>query len=312
MNNRNSMKAAGLGLLAAGLMSVIGSLGGVLPFSGILIYVISILFFICDKKNGFIFTLPFLTAAYMFVSLSTTFSGAIGDILAPGLMAIVMGELTRINRNQNEVLVKGILTGSLCMIASFIAVKYVENVSMLTELRMSFSSTVNTMLENNQLTIYEAARAQETYESLLKIVPSFLIVIIILGSLFIYFSGCDIMRKRGEELPKFMPFREFSFPKSVLAGSAAIMAAGFLAGKIGIVNGNVILVNITIIICFMFALQGFALAMFFINISRYPKIVCIILTCLLFASMIGTVFLFFMGVFDILIDIRGRAKANRG
>lgn len=312
MNNRNNVKAARFGMLAAGLMSVVGALGNILPFSIVLIYCISILFFICDKKNGFIFTLPFLAAAYMFVSLATTFSGAIGDILAPGLMAMVMGELTRINRNQNEILAKGIFTGVICMIASMIAVKFVEHVSLLSEMRMSFRATVNNMVENNQITMYEAATIQKTYEGILKMVPSFLIVIIILGSLFIYFAGCDIMKKRGEELPKFKPMNEFSFSRSIILGSAAIMAAGFLAGTIGIVDTNVIMMNISIVICFLFALQGFALAMFFVSLSRFPKVVCIILICLLFVSMIGTAILFFMGILDIMIDIRGRAKAKRG
>lgn len=310
MNNRNSLKAAGLGILAAGLMSLVGSAGAILPFSAILVYVVSILFFICDKKNGFIFTLPFLAAAYMFVSLSTSFSGAIGDILTPGLMAVVMGELTRINRNQNEILAKGMFTGVLCMIASLVAVKYVEHVSILTEMRMNFRATVNKMVESSQITLYEAETVQKTYESILKMVPSILIVIIILGSLFIYFAGCDIMKKRGEELPKFRPFSEFTFTRRMIPGCLFIMVAGFLAGLTGIVDGNVIMLNISIIMCFMFALQGYALAMFFLSLSRYPKVICMILICLLFVSMIGTVFLFFMGVLDILIDVRGRAKAK--
>ena len=93
--SREIMKFALIGTI---LVSVLGILGTIFPLAGILIYPAAIFFFICGKKSGFIFTLPFLSAAFVFAGISTSFITAIADVLGPCLAAAMMGELLKLTR----------------------------------------------------------------------------------------------------------------------------------------------------------------------------------------------------------------------
>ncbi|MDO4482307.1 MAG: DUF2232 domain-containing protein [Bacillota bacterium] len=312
MDNQNNGKAVKLGISAVVIMSLIGTAGSMLPFAGILIYPAAILFFICSRKNGFIFTLPFLTAAYVFTGFGTSFITAISDVLAPGLAGLVMGELLRINRTQGESLLKGVLTGILCNLATVVCLKMVEGKSLLTELRKTVNSVINTAVEEEQMTLYAAQTMKQTYEVILQMIPAVLIITILLGTVFVYFSGCAIMKNMGDELPNYHPFREFSFSRNIIFGSLIMMIFGYIAGLTGIINTNVLLLNISAVIWVLFSLQGLATAIFLWNLSRFPKIVFIILTALLLMSLIGTVVLFLLGIADILINIRARVDIGRG
>lgn len=312
LDNQNNRKAVKLGIASVIMMSLIGTVGSMVPFAGILVYPAAILFFICSKRNGFIFTLPFLIAAYVFVAFGTSFSTAIADVLAPGLAGLVMGELMKLNRGQGECLVKGILTGVLCSLSSVICLRAVEGKSLLAELRKTVNTVINTAVETDQMTIYAAQTMKQTYEIILQMIPAVLIITILLGTVFVYFTGCAIMKNTGEELPNYYPFRKFSFSRNIIFGSLIMMIFGYIAGLTGIISTNVLLLNISAVIWVIFSLQGLAVSIFLWNTWKFPKIVFIILTALMLMSLIGTVVLFLLGVADILVNIRARINTERG
>lgn len=310
--DKNNGKAIKLGISSVVVMCIVGTMGYLLPVVGILIYPAAVLFFICSKKYGFIFTLPFLTAAYVFVAFGSSFSTSIADVLAPGLAAIVMGELMRLNTGQGECLVKGIITAILCNLSSIICIRFLEGQSLLKELRKNVNITLDAAVEADTMTIHTAQLMRQTYEIILQMVPAMLIITILIGTVFVYFAGCVIMKRRGEELSNYYPFWKFSFSRNIIYGALIMLALGYLAGLIGLVGTNVLLLNISIVILMLFSIQGLAVAAYLWGYFKFPRIIFIVMAALLFMSLIGTSVLFFLGVADIVLNIRGRMDAKRG
>ena len=312
MDIQEPRKAVKSGIIATAVMSIIGTMAPLIPAAVLLVYLAAVLFFTCAKRYGFIFTLPFLIAAYVFVAFGTSFITALADILAPGLAALVMGELMRLNREQSEVILKGILAGALCNLASVAALKLTEEISLLSQLRANVEQIISTGVSSGELTIHAAQSLEKAYEVMLQMVPALLVVTIMLGTVFVYFAGCAIMRKTGEEMYKFLPFKEFTFSKSIIIGGLLILVLSYILGAVGVISSDVLLLNVCLTLAAMFSLQGLAVLTFIFSIVRIPRILLFILVLMLVLSMMGILVLFFTGIVDLAMDLRKRLKAKRG
>ena len=294
------------------MISLLAILGSRMPLVGILIYPAAIFFLFCGVKNGFIFTLPFITAAYVFAAFGTTFTTAIADVLGPALSAAVMGELLRLGRPQGEVLVKGIGVGILCELSTLICLKFLGDESLLAGLRETMQATLDEATQSGQMTIYTASVVQQTYEMLLKLIPGLTISFVIIGVVFIFFEGTAILHRRGQEMPYYFPFRDMSFPRRMIYGFLILFLLGMLAGALSLVDRNVLLVNLSLVMWTLVCIQGTAVLDYLWHRPHFPRFIYIILVILAVISTVGTVVLFVVGILDLVINFRARIDAKRG
>lgn len=307
--SKEIMKFALIGTI---LMSVVGILGTVFPLAGILVYPAAIFFFICGKKTGFIFTLPFVSAAFVFAGIGTSFVTAIADVLGPGLAAAMMGELLKLTRPSGEIIVKGIGVGIMCELGTIICLKLVSHQSILEGLRETMNATLQQATESGQVTIHSADMMRQSYEYLLQIIPGLIISFVIIGILFIYFEGTALLHRTGEEMKEYFPFRELSFPRRLIWGFLLMFGLGFLAGTAGIVNRDVLLLNICIVMWTLVCIQGVSMLAFLWHKPNFPRWIYIVLTVLLCFSTVGTILFFLAGMVDLVFNIRRRIDARQG
>ena len=307
--SKEIMKFALIGTI---LVSVLGILGTIFPLAGILIYPAAIFFFICGKKSGFIFTLPFVSAAFIFAGISTSFITAIADVLGPGLAAAMMGELLKLTRPPGEIMVKGIGIGVICELGTIICLKVVNHQSILEGLREVMNTTIDQATESGQMTIHAAEMMRQSYEYLLQIIPGLIISFVIIGILFIYFEGTALLKKTGEEMKHYFPFRELSFPRQLIFGFLLMFVLGFLAGTLGIVNRDVLLLNICIVMWTLVCIQGVSVLAFLWRRPNFPRFIYIVLVVMLCFSVMGTILFFLVGMADLVFNIRRRFDAKKG
>jgi len=312
MNGQKDIKAVRLGIIIVVLISATGVFGGMLPAAGMLIYLISVMFFICAERYGFVFSLPFLIAAYVFVAFSTSFYSAIADVIAPGLTAIFMGELLRLKRSQGETLTKGIIIGAMCNVVSIVLVTVFEKISLVDNLRKEAEKVINYAVDKNELTIYSAEMLRQSYETMLQAVPGILISFSIIGTIFIYFSGCSFLLKRGENIPEYLRFRNLSFSGVIIWGSLLMLALGYIIGLTGLVDSDILIMNISIVVGVLFSIQGLSVLSYIREIIKFPGIIFIIIICFVVISIVGLSVLFVTGILDIIFNIRKRIDIKRG
>ena len=306
--SREIMKFALIGTI---LMSVVGILGATLPLVGVLVYPAAIFFFICGKKSGFIFTLPFVSAAFIFAGFGTSFVTAIADVLGPGLAAAMMGELLKLTRPPGEILVKGIALGVLCEVGTLACLKLVSKQSILDGLRETMDTTLDQATQSGQMTIHAADMMRQTYEYLLQIIPGLMISFVIIGILFIYFEGTALLHRTGEEMKNYFPFRELSFPRRLIHGFLLMFVLGLIAGATGIVSRDVLLLNICIVMWTLVCVQGISVLAFLWHRPHFPRFIFIVLAVMICFSVVGTVVFFLVGMVDLVFNIRRRLDAKQ-
>jgi len=299
------------GIMAVVFMTITGVVSGMLPFVGILLYPAAIFFFICGARFGFIFTLPFVIASYVFVALATSFSGALSDILGPAVSAAMMGELMRLHRSQYEIVTKGIVIGIMCNLASLMVIKLAEGRSMLTELREVMRTSLNEGVNSGQLPIGTADAARETFEYMLQCIPAMMIIMSIIGTIFIFYVGCYSMIKRGTVIKGFTSFRGFSFSKTLLYGGIIMILLAYLVGMMGVVNSDALILNVVLVMWTMTCIQGLAAAAYVCRSINFPKVFFVLFASIIIVSMVGTIVLFIFGLADVVFNIRGRIESKQ-
>lgn len=305
--NQSAMREA----ISAMILTMVGGIvATMIPYTGILIYFAAAIFFLASRKIGFIITLPYVIAAYVFMGIFTDFASAIFDVLAPAIIAIVMGELSRLQRSQGEVLAKGMLLGLLFTFLSITTARIISGVSLWESSSQFISLAIQDAMIAGQLTQEAADLMMQMYEALLLVVPALLIIWSTVMVLFIYYFGAYLFRKQGGVIEKYFPFRSIGFSPGVVTGFLLISIGGVIAVYAGIVAENVMLYNLLLIGYFIFALQGMAVVTFFCMWLKVPKILFAAIVLLLFISTIGVLILPIIGMLDILFHFRARISGQ--
>lgn len=313
MNGQNQNPAVIKEVLVASVVGIIAAiLGNIIPFFGVFMYFSAILFFMATRRYGFIFVLPFAFFVYAAVGLYSGFVAAMFDILAVIMPAIVMGELSRINREQSEILGKGLIVSILFNLAAIISQFFISGKPMVETMRLMMAEPLNSAVDTGEITLHMAEAAQETYEMMLKAVPSILLVWSVMMVFFIYHMGCKGLIKRKMVIEKYLPFQCFSFPKTLFYGVIVIYLFAMAAVWANLVDSQSLYLNLLLLTWFIFALQGAAVLTFFSFKMGIPKALFVLLMFFLCISVLGTIALFFLGVVDLVVNFRMRSAGGKG
>lgn len=137
-------------------------------------------------------------------------------------------------------------------------------------------------------------------------VPGALIVMISVLTYLNYGVLSMILRRFSGRVSVLPPFRNFTLPKSIILGSIMIYGLSYLVVKMGIINGDLMMLTVQIVFTFIFSAQGLA-ALFYIGYKRRaPKIIMLIIAVIFVFTWFGQTFLFLLGLLDIVLDIRKR------
>lgn len=312
MNGGNHNPAAVKEVFTASVFAIIAAiLGSIIPFLGIFIYFSAILFFMAARKYGFIFTLPFAFVVYIAVGIYSNFTAAIFDILAVIMPAIVMGELSRINRGQSEVIGKGIIVSVIFNLCAFMIQFFLSGKPMVESMRQMITGPISTAVESGEMTLHMAQTIQETYEMMLKAVPSILFIWSVLMIFFVYHMGCKGLIRRGVEIEKYIPFQNFSFSRHLFHGVIVIYLLSMVVVWANFVEEQALYMNLLLLTWFLFTIQGTAVLTFYSFKMRFPKVLFVFLIFFLCASVFGTIALFFLGVVDLVVNFRLRSAGGK-
>ena len=264
------------------------------------------------RRYGFIFVLPFAFFVYAAIGLYSGFIAAMFDILAVIMPAIVMGELSRINREQSEILGKGLVVSILFNLAAIVFQFFISGKPMAETMRLMMIEPLNAAVNAGEITLHMAQIAQETYEMMIKAVPSILFIWSVVMIFFIYHMGCKGLMKKQILIEKYLPFQRFSFPKTLFYGVIVIYLFSMAAVWANLVDSQALYLNLLLLTWFLFALQGTAVLTFFSFKMRIPKALFVLLMFFLCISVLGTIALFFLGVVDLVVNFRMRSAEDRG
>lgn len=115
-------------------------------------------------------------------------------------------------------------------------------------------------------------------------------------------------KRLGFEVPKFPPFREMKLPIiAVILYGAILLIALFADVKLG-TNLHLITVNATIVLRFLFLLQGVSLIHYYVNEMKLPKVATVVAT--IFALILAPITTM-LGILDTGVNIRAWLKKDK-
>ncbi len=150
------------------------------------------------------------------------------------------------------------------------------------------------------------ATAEQMKEVTKLAVPGTLIVFSMVIAYFNYLVISWILIKTGKKIVALPPFRFFALPKSAVVGFLVIYGLAYLTVSLGIIDKHLLMFNLEMIFSFVISVQGLAVVFFVGHRKRIPKVVLWIIVAIFVVTILGETMLFFIGLIDIILDIRKR------
>ena len=164
-------------------------------------------------------------------------------------------------------------------------------------------------MNNSTLTEMNAEEIRKVlslfYTLLINSLPGILLIITAVVSYVEYILIAKVLAKKVDSVRKLPEFKNFTLPKSALWGWLTVFGAAWLISR-GFDIGEMVLINIGILMEFSFVVQGSAVIFYFMDSRRIPKPVAVIIIFLFIGTRMTQTLLFTFGVVDLVFNFRSR------
>ncbi len=302
------------GAIFAAIYALLAFMTVILPIlASVLMWILPLPFIVYVVRNSWKPGLMLLVVA-SFVSFIIGGPVLIISAILFGTGGIVVGELIRREKSAFTVL----LGGSLAYIANFIlffilsiVVFDLHPIKVMQEIMMESVYAAKGMLQAiGQDPGGQLEQLVEFIERLIYLAPSIIISTAIFYALFTQLIAYAILKRIGEKIVGFKPFREWTFPKSFLW--YYLVASIFIL--VGLEEGTtlyIVMWNLFPLLEIAMTIQGLAVVFFYCHAKGFNKSIPIILVIV---SMIAPFLLYIyriLGIIDLGFELRKRIKNSK-
>ncbi|MDF2910600.1 MAG: Maf-like protein [Sporolactobacillus laevolacticus] len=313
MTDRNALKREALATLTLYLLI---ALTFFVPFVSLLsIWLIPLPIMFLAAKDGWKSALSIIGIGFIFlVILDQSFY-----ILLPVFFMILgfaLGYMIQLKKSAFALLLAGSLTNIAVLIiylAISVLIFHFNPVSAAqSALNQSFQQTLTQMqpmLEQDTGEIMDLYKSQ--MDKLMYLTPMILITVGVLYALLVELISLPILRLIKLEVPRWVPFRMWQVPRSVIWCYLAVVFIGWFGAEQGTPLYTVVL-NLELILEMLLAIQGFSLMFYYSHLKKFPVIVPITLTIL--AVIFGYLLLQLvriLGIIDLGFNLRKRLNQKK-
>lgn len=227
----------------------------------------------------------------------------------------IMGKYMMNKKNPYRAVLQGILYSLVGIAIVFIMAKIQTGSNILQMFHQSFKQALETQDPKAFLQSIGAGNISEkefleNIEQVVKLIEMMVPgSLIIWSSIFAYFDYIIISKalvKSGMEVPLLPPLRMLALPRNSLFGAVIIFILAYLSAEIGIIEETMILLNIQLVLNFIFSVQGLAVVLYYAYLRRIPKVVTVLICIALLSFGYGRILLFILGLMEIVLNLRKR------
>lgn len=256
----------------------------------------------------------FLVAAVL-ISIITGTILAVPTTMLFGLTGIVIGDFLREKKSRLETYIAGSLAFLLAMLGVYVLLILFMDLNILEETVLVMKESVNMAKDmmtamgqeaNNQL--YEQLDAGiEMFETLL---PTVLIMTAFIMVFFLQLLNLPIVKRFGVEVRKWKPFRELTFPKSILWYYLLAIIASLLFQPGEGSYWFLAVVNLTYILQTLMVIQGLSFIFYFSYKKGLPNAFPILAVVLSLLLPILLYIVRLLGIIDLGFGLRQRLESR--
>jgi uncharacterized protein YybS (DUF2232 family) len=232
------------------------------------------------------------------------------------LPAMVIPKNMALGERPYKVVLEAFLAAALGILFVFILTA-ASGMGLGEQLAMAMKETVEWMVADERILnhpLFSGRSATEiqgqlisTYTVIINSLPGTLLVLAALSSYFEYILIAKIGSKGPKEIRKLPHFRSFSWPRQGIWGWLAIFIASWIFSK-DFEIGALVLSNVNVLMEFYFVVQGAAVVFFFGHQKKWPGWVPPLAVLVLSVPRISRIFLFILGVTDLVLNLRDRME----
>ncbi|KAB2330280.1 YybS family protein [Bacillus mesophilum] len=276
-------------------------------------FVLPVPFMMIAAKHARKDALLFFVAAVL-ISFITGTIFAVPVTLLFGLTGLVIGDFLREKKGRLETYIAGSLAfllatlGIYAISVLFMDINFVEESILLMKESIAMAQDMMAAMGQGGDELFEQLDAG--VEMIQTLIPTLLIMSSFLTVFFLQLIAFPIIKRFGVEVSKSKPFRELSFPKSILwYYLLAIIASLLLQPEEGS-YWFLALVNLTYILQIFMVIQGFSLIFYFSYKKGLPKAFPIIALVLSLLLPILLYIVRLLGIIDLGFGLRQRVESR--
>ncbi|MFT4414570.1 YybS family protein [Fredinandcohnia humi] len=275
---------------------------------------------------GFLLPIPFIlfTVKYqvkqtiLFMVIGLFLSGLLGSIMGVtyaitfGITGIVLGELVKRKRTGIELFLGASLSYLSTILLLYIAtitILQIDVIALLTESSRESFEMAKSMMEatGTPANAQTFAQLKAALDMTQYMIPSLFVFLAMLLAFITVLSIYPILKRLRVQMNPFPPFREVTFPKSILWYYLLILLFSFMEIEEGTFAYSAFL-NFFFILQLFIVIQGISFIHFFCYQKKIPKAIPVILTIL-------TPFLLYiiriLGIIDLGFQLRERVTKKK-
>lgn len=207
-----------------------------------------------------------------------------------------------------------IISTLVLIVSFFLILALIGNlagVSIIDQIDEFFTQLLDLQMEvlgETDLSPYDIFKLRDTMEDRLNEIlvqlPAMLMIMSLIISYTSYFISVLILRKLGYGIVHTPRFSRFKLPNNILLGVGIMLMGTFIIRGLKILNYESITINMTLLISFVFFLQGFAVIDYKLKARKLNLAVRIMIVFLLTVFLpLGTL-ITFLGMLDSIFDFR--------
>lgn len=150
----------------------------------------------------------------------------------------------------------------------------------------------------------------KSYGEMMITLPAYAMALSAIISYIEYIVLTKVLKNRFK-VRQMTKFREFNLPQNTVMGIFLMYIAAWVITMTGSEFGTTVYANINFIFNFVFMLQGISVVFMFSHMKRIPKAVAVIALILIWSNYIGKMLLVMLGLFDLIIGLKGRIQGSR-
>ncbi|MGP4081307.1 YybS family protein [Pseudalkalibacillus sp. R45] len=307
----NRTRALTEGAILASLYAVLFLITLFLPVLSLFtIFLLSLPYAIYTVRHGLKKSMVFVLTTMVL----TIILGSVTAINVPilfGSVGVVMGHLYR-----KKISAFGLLAGAaLTYLANFILIYVVSilllEINLIDTMKQSIEETIvltekfsGAMGGDAEATIQQL---RELVEIVPYLIPALFVILSVVFALASIFVTNLIMKRFRVEVPHWEPFRNWSFPKSIIWYYLATILLYMTNPEQGSAL-YIVTMNLYIVLEIVLAIQGLAFIYFYFWVKKKGKTIPVLVTISLFIIPVGLHVVRILGIIDLGFDLRKRIK----
>ncbi len=257
-------------------------------------------------------------SSLLMLAAAVTLSILIGGILLVpfalihGILGFVIGETVGMGKTKLYIFMATGLTLLITSIVMYVGAVLLFGFNMIGELMKVMESSQ----EQVKVFMTNAGGLPDNYDEMISstfamyenTIPSIFILSVFMLAFIILTLNLGVAKRLGFEVPKFPPFRDLKLPVITVILYGAILLISLLTEMKAGTNLYLITGNATVILRFLFLLQGISLIHYYINEMKLPKVATVVAT--IFALLLTPVTTL-IGILDSGVNIRAWIRKDK-